>query len=136
MAVTVDRATFGIFDERDAYVGTAELYDIQPDRATLGIIIGERSHWNRGYGPEAMHALLAYAFEEVGLEVVRLTTFADNPRAQAAFRKVGFREIERLPAREGRTDVVMTVRRESWRARRTERAPHAAAALDTAPADE
>lgn len=131
-----DRATFGIFDERDAYVGTAELYDLRPDRATLGIIIGERSHWNRGYGPEAMHALLGYAFDEVGLEEVRLTTFADNPRAQAAFRKVGFREVDRLPAAGGRTDVVMTLRREAWRAGSPPPAPRAVAALDTAPADE
>src|SRR5690606_30116913 len=90
-----DRATFGIFDEHDDFIGTTELYDVRGAQGTLGIIIGERSHWARGYGPEAMHALLGYAFDVLGLDLVRLNTFGDNLRAQAAFRKVGFHEVER-----------------------------------------
>jgi GNAT superfamily N-acetyltransferase len=85
-----DRRTYGIYDERGDYVGTIELYDLRGHEATLGIIIGERSHWGRGYGPEAIRALLDHAFTDLGLERVRLHTFADNPRAQAAFKKVGF----------------------------------------------
>ena len=110
----VDRATFGILDERGEYIGTIELYDIRGDRATLGIIIGERSHWGRGYGPEAMTALLMLAFEELELQVVHLHTFADNPRAQAAFAKVGFREVRRRPAAGGRVDVQMSLSKYSW----------------------
>ncbi|MDZ7800000.1 MAG: GNAT family N-acetyltransferase [Trueperaceae bacterium] len=109
-----DRATFGIFDEADAYIGTAELYDLRGTTATLGIIIGERSHWNCGYGPEAIHALLGYAFRELGLDRVRLNTFEDNPRAQAAFRKSGFRELRRVPGPQGRTDVQMEIWRDAW----------------------
>ncbi len=109
-----DRATYGIFDEHDAYIGTIELYDIRGGSATLGIIIGERSHWGRGYGPEAIHALLGAAFTEYGLEHVRLNTFGDNLRAQAAFRKVGFREIRRVRAAAGRTDVQMELYRGAW----------------------
>ena len=40
-----DRRTYGIYDERGDYVGTIELYDLRGHEATLGIIIGERSHW-------------------------------------------------------------------------------------------
>src|SRR5690606_15958837 len=43
-----DRATFGIFDERDEFIGTTELYDVRAGSATLGIIIGEKTHWSRG----------------------------------------------------------------------------------------
>jgi RimJ/RimL family protein N-acetyltransferase len=110
-----DRATFGIFDEAQHYIGTVELYDIHYDTATLGIIIGEKSHWNRGYGPEAMQAILAYAFNELGLERVRLSTFADNLRAQSAFRKVGFKEVRRLRGQNGRIDVHMELMRSAWR---------------------
>jgi len=109
-----DREAFGIFDEVGSYIGTAELYDVRGDVATLGIIIGEKTHWNRGYGPEAIHALLGYAFRELGLRLVELKTYADNLRAQAAFRKVGFREVRRMPAREGRTDVLMEIGRDAW----------------------
>ncbi|MEX2541773.1 MAG: GNAT family N-acetyltransferase [Trueperaceae bacterium] len=111
-----DRLTFGVFDEHQEYIGTIELYDIRGPRATLGIIIGEKSHWGKGYGPEAIAALLGHAFDVLGLESVRLSTFDDNPRAQAAFRKVGFREVRRVPASGGRIDVQMEVRRAAWRA--------------------
>ena len=116
-----DRSTYGIFDETDAYIGTIELYDIREERATLGIIIGERSHWSRGYGPEAMDALLFDAFEWRGLQVIQLHTFADNPRAQAAFKKVGFSEVRRVPAAGGRVDVQMSLQRHVWLQQRRER---------------
>lgn len=115
-----DRLTFGVFDERDEYIGTIELYDIRGTRATLGIIIGEKSRWGKGYGPEAIAALLEHAFLALGLDTVKLSTFDDNPRAQAAFRKVGFREARRVPAAGGRTDVQMVLHKGSWLARRQE----------------
>jgi RimJ/RimL family protein N-acetyltransferase len=115
-----DRQTFGIFDEHGSYIGTIELYDIHNTSATLGIIIGERSHWNRGYGPEAMTALLDFGFGELGLEQVRLTVYADNPRALASYRKVGFYETRRTPAKGGRTDVHMLLNKGAWFERRRE----------------
>lgn len=109
-----DRRTYGVFDEHDDYVGTVELYDLRGSEATLGIIIGERSHWGRGYGPEAIEALLEHAFDDLRLERIRLHTFADNPRAQAAFKKVGFVELRRVPARQDRVDVQMALERDAW----------------------
>jgi len=110
----IDRATFGIFDENDEFIGTTELYDLRGRRATLGIIIGERSHWSRGYGPEAIRALLGYAFGPLGLETVTLNTFGDNERAQRAFKKVGFREVRRQVDAKGRVDVHMELDRRTW----------------------
>ncbi len=109
-----DRETFGIFDETGQYIGTIELYDIRYASATLGIIIGERSHWGRGYGPEAMHALLDYAFHALDLENVRLSAFADNLRALSAYEKVGFQEVRRVKASGGRIDVQMEIRKRDW----------------------
>jgi RimJ/RimL family protein N-acetyltransferase len=110
-----DRLTFGIFDEQDEYIGTCELYDIRGAQATLGIIIGEKSHWNQGYGPEAIRALLDHAFRELGLDRVVLNTYGDNTRAQRAFAKVGFRETGRTNGPDGRVDVHMQLRRDTWR---------------------
>jgi RimJ/RimL family protein N-acetyltransferase len=52
------------------------------------------------------------------LPLVQLHTFADNPRAQAAFQKVGFREVRRGPINGGRIDVLMTLPRQVWLDRR------------------
>lgn len=114
-----DRATFGIFDERDEYIGTIELYDIGYAVATLGIIIGEKSHWSKGYGPEAIQALLEHAFDDLHLSRVKLSTFADNLRAQAAFKKAGFVELRRINGGNGRTDVHMEISATTWRERAT-----------------
>jgi RimJ/RimL family protein N-acetyltransferase len=114
-AARPDRRTFGVFDERRASTsGTIELYDLRGSEATLGIIIGERSHWGRGYGGDAMRTLLAYAFEEIGLERVRLHTFGDNERAQAAFHKVGFVESSDATNVRGRVDMHMSLTRTAW----------------------
>lgn len=113
-----DRETFGIFDENATYIGTVELYDIRYSSATLGIIIGEKTHWGRGYGPEAISALLEHAFITLGLDEVRLSTFGDNLRAQAAFKKIGFEEVRRVGAGNGRTDVQMTLYKNAWSERR------------------
>lgn len=126
-----DRRTFGVFDEGAACIGTIELYDLRASEATIGIIIGERSHWSRGYGSEAMRALLTYAFEELGLERVRLHTFGDNLRAQAAFRKVGFVEQRRETGARGRVDVHMALLRTAWFAHRGR--PALAPQADVAP---
>jgi RimJ/RimL family protein N-acetyltransferase len=109
-----DRATYGIFDEQSDYIGTIELYDIRYDYATLGIIIGEKTHWNKGYGPEAIQALLSYAFGKLHLERVKLSTFADNLRAQTAFRKIGFLEMRQISTGNGRTDVQMEMNKNTW----------------------
>lgn len=111
-----DRRAFGIHDETDRFIGMLELYDIKLDEATLGIIIGEKTHWSRGYGPEAIRAALPVAFGELQLAQVRLSTFGDNLRAQNAFRKVGFQEVRRGPSPDnpGREDVIMVLTREAW----------------------
>src|SRR5690606_5018857 len=118
-----DRATFGIFDERDDFIGTTELYDVRTGSATRGSIIREKSHWSRGYGPEAMRALLGYAFDHLGLELVRLETFGDNERAQNAFKKVGFCEVRRRVGSSGRVDVFMEIGRGAYHSYRRRPAP-------------
>jgi RimJ/RimL family protein N-acetyltransferase len=109
-----DRSTYGVYDQWNEYIGTIELYDIRFDHATLGIIIGEKTHWNEGYGPEAIKALLGYAFGKLHLDKVRLSTFADNPRAQTAFKKVGFVEVKRVQTGNSRVDVHMSISKATW----------------------
>lgn len=108
-----DRQTFGIFHE-DEYIGAIELYDISKDRCTLGIIIGERDYWGKGFGSEAMIALLEYSFNELNLNQVYLRTFYDNKRAISAFHKVGFREIRRMGNGKERLKIHMKISRDNY----------------------
>ncbi len=111
-----DRLGFVILDERGNWLGTLELYDLQDDEATLGIILGRKDRWGQGYGREAVRALLAHAFDVMGLERVKLRTFSHNLRARRAFAAAGFHEKseEALPG--GKTDTLMEAQRADLRA--------------------
>jgi RimJ/RimL family protein N-acetyltransferase len=50
----------------------------------------------RGYGTEAMRALVAYAFEVIDAEVVRAYADADNVASHRVAEKVGMRLVERF----------------------------------------
>lgn len=58
---------------------------------SLGIIIGEKSAWNKGYGTEAMKLLVNYGFEELNLNRMELEVFSSNPRAKRCYEKSGFK---------------------------------------------
>ncbi len=54
------------------------------------IAIGDRAHWGKGYGYEAMQLALKFAFDEINLHRVQLTVFSYNKRAIALYEKLGF----------------------------------------------
>ncbi len=58
--------------------------------AFVGIGIGDREAWGKGYGTDAMRVLLRYAFQELNLRRVALDTFEYNPRAIRSYEKAGF----------------------------------------------
>ncbi|WDA57752.1 GNAT family protein [Deinococcus aquaticus] len=118
---TGERHGFGVMDEQGRLIGSAELYDLRPPpplsatTGTLGVMIGYPDLWGRGYGRQAVQALLHWAFRErdFPLSRIRLTTFGHNRRAQRAFLACGFREVGRTE-RQGRTDVHMELTRSEW----------------------
>ncbi len=59
-------------------------------RAELGIAIGEKEHWGRGYGTDAIRVVLRFAFEVLNLRRVELITDIDNERGIRAYEKCGF----------------------------------------------
>src|SRR5262245_37816334 len=80
------------------FIGTCLLQDIDETsgHAELGIMIGAKDCWGRGYGREAIHLLLDYAFRLANLRRVWLRTHAANERAIRAYRAAGFVEEGRL----------------------------------------
>lgn len=87
--------------------------------AFVGIGIGERELWGKGYGTDAMRVILRYAFEELNLRRVTLDTFEYNPRAVHSYEKAGFvhegRERSWLYREGRRWDMIyMGILREEW----------------------
>jgi RimJ/RimL family protein N-acetyltransferase len=80
------------------HIGNINLFDVRAEdsKAGFGIAIGEKDCWSQGYGTDAVVTLLGFAFDEMNLHRVWLTTVEYNERAQACYLKCGFREEARL----------------------------------------
>lgn len=78
-------------------IGSCDLKEIDPVNrtATLGIMIGDKGCWNKGYGTEAMRLLLEYGFATLNLKNIMLKVYAFNERAIRVYEKCGFRVIGR-----------------------------------------
>jgi RimJ/RimL family protein N-acetyltransferase len=85
----------------------------------VGIGLGDREFWGKGYGTDAMKIILRYAFTELNLQRVTLDVFEYNQRGVRSYEKAGFIFEGRqrgLILREGRRwDVLfMGILREEW----------------------
>ena len=87
--------------------------------AWVGIGLGEREYWGKGYGTDAMRVIQRYAFEELNLHRLSLTVFEYNPRAVRSYEKAGFimeGRARKFLHREGlRYDLIfMGILRDEW----------------------
>ena len=89
------------------HIGNVMYYDFNKKNAEieLGIMIGDKDYWGKGYGTDIVVTLLNYLFTVLGLKRVYLHTLAWNYRAQASFTKSGFKEVR--PVRRGGQDFVL-----------------------------
>lgn len=105
----------------DKVIGVIGLDGIQSNHRDcfVGIGLGEREYWGRGFGTDAMKIILRFAFTELNLHRVTLNVFEYNVRGIRSYEKAGFvhegRERGSL-LREGRRwDVLyMGILRADW----------------------
>ena len=86
----------------------------------MGIHIGERDFWGKGYGTDALRVLLHYGFDELNLQRVSLSVLEGNARAMRSYEKCGFRlegRERQAWAYDGRRwdEIYMGLLREEWR---------------------
>lgn len=101
-------------------IGSLELrLTLAHRRAELGISIHDKTQWSKGYGTDAVRLVLDYAFDELELNRVELTTDEDNARGLRCYEKCGFqregllRQHRLVEGRLGNT-VAMSVLRSEW----------------------
>jgi RimJ/RimL family protein N-acetyltransferase len=89
------REDFVIFlkPDRKTLVGSCGFSQIGADPIPhLGYWIGA-PYWGQGYVSEAAHAVLAYAFEDCGLDMIQSGAQVANPASRAVLEKLGFRHL-------------------------------------------
>jgi len=64
--------------------------------AEIGLAIGEKDRWRKGYGTEVTGLLLKECFEQLNLHHVGWWTYAENEGSIVLAKKMGFKEEGRL----------------------------------------
>lgn len=110
-----NRRSFAIETTQGKHIGNCVYYNVNEDggEAELGIMIGDRHYWNKGYGSAAVRALLTHVFRHTSLTRVHLKTLVDNARAQKCFKKCGFQPCGELE-RDSYRFLLMDQTRDQW----------------------
>jgi ribosomal-protein-alanine N-acetyltransferase len=106
-------------------IGRIGLNQLRPrDRVcSLYIFIGEPDEWGKGFGVDAILAILSHAFGVLDLHLVELWSLASNHRALRAYRSCGFSIDATLRDRsfkdgQWQDRLVLSIRRDEFEAAR------------------
>lgn len=86
---------FAIEDlESGKYIGGCSINECSTKNrnCVIGIMIGDKEYWGKGYGSDALKVLIKFIFEEVNMKKIKLGVFSFNKRAIACYKKIGFTE--------------------------------------------
>lgn len=104
----------------DKYIGFLGVWvHLIHREAWVGLGIGERDFWSKGYGSDMMRLCQQYVFMELGMERLSLGLLEYNPRALRSYEKCGFQMEGRTRhdiQREGKhyDSLWMGILREEW----------------------
>ncbi len=89
---------FIIEDEQHIPIGTITYFnvDYRAGQAEIGLGLGDKTRWGKGYGPEAIRTLVQYLFTQPGFARIYAETAQTNQPARRAFAKAGFSEVGQI----------------------------------------
>jgi RimJ/RimL family protein N-acetyltransferase len=79
--------------EESTFIGGCSINDVdwKNSVATIGIFIGDKEYWAKGYGTDAMETLISFIFLQMNINKIRLTCYSFNERAIKSYEKCGFK---------------------------------------------
>ncbi|KFN04579.1 acetyltransferase domain protein [Bacillus clarus] len=105
----------------DILIGFVAIHSIEWNNRTglLAIGIGDAKYRGKGYGAEALHLILKYAFYELNLNRVGLDVISYNEAAIALYKKMGFQMegcMREAVQRDGKSfdRIIMGILRKEW----------------------
>lgn len=116
-----DTYSFAIETLDGEYIGGCgtNKVDWKNSNCVIGIFIGHKDYWNKGYGSDALEILVNFIFKEMNLNRITLNVFGFNARAIRAYEKCGFVKegvLRQAIFKDGsyHDDVVMGLLREDY----------------------
>lgn len=91
------RISYAIYTDGNCLIGMVSCYNIERshDIGELGIYLGEKEYWGRGYGTDALITFLRHLFLDLGFHEIYLHTYESNVRAQRSYVRAGFHETDK-----------------------------------------
>ncbi len=79
--------------ESDRHIGNIRLGPINMRHgfSEVGVMIGDKASWGKGYATEAIRLLAKYAFEALKLHKLNASCYSNNLGSRKAFEKAGFK---------------------------------------------
>ena len=90
---------FAIIDsEKEELIGNCGFpkVDLLNRVGEVGIFIGNKDYWGKGYGVESLNLLLDFGFNVLNLHNISLKVYSFNKQAIKAYEKVGFKVAGKL----------------------------------------
>lgn len=115
------RYQFAIETLDGKHIGNCSCYNIDEtmSEAELGIMIGDRDYWDKGYGSDAVSTLVNYIFQHTNLQRIYLKTLNHNKRAQECFKKCLFTPYGQS-VKDAYSFILMEIHRKQWQKRQTQ----------------
>jgi len=91
----LESISFGIYDkETSKLIGDIGInsIDLANKHAEIGMTIGDKNYWNKGYGTDLVKTILKFCFEELDLNKVYLDVWEENKRAIGCYTKCSFKK--------------------------------------------
>ena len=85
---------YGIHKKEDGMIigyGMIALIDRYHRKCNLGIVIGEKDEWSKGYAIEALQGVIRYCFEKLDMNRIGGEIYSINPRSVRLFENLGFK---------------------------------------------
>lgn len=103
---------FAVETHDGKHIGNCTYYNVDETKgeAELGIMIGDRNYWDKGFGTDCVTALVNHIFKQTNVRRIYLKTLDWNERARQCFQKCGFISCGNL-YRDGYSFLVMELYR-------------------------
>ena len=105
-----------IEDEHHVPIGTITYFNIdyRLGQVEIGLGLGDKNRWGKGYGPDAIRTLVKYLFSLPGLTRIYAETALANHPSRRAFAKANFVEVNQIydPRSSGEPWVLLEIRKQ------------------------
>ncbi|WP_130805560.1 GNAT family N-acetyltransferase [Senegalia massiliensis] len=107
--------------EDNKYIGGCGINSVnwKNSNVIIGIFIGDKDYWSKGYGTDALKVLIKFIFNEMNINKIKLNVYSFNKRAIRCYEKCGFKVegvLKQEIYRHGKyqDDILMALLKEDW----------------------